>query len=102
MADPLIVACPEAVWTKIGTAVTTGFVRKPLSEGAYKFYWTYRDTGEAPPDNSDITDGDNAQILFAESNNEELSFPTPADVYIQVKDSDGNTDTSSKVSVALP
>lgn len=102
MADPLIVVCPEKVWTKVITAITTGFIRKPESEGGYKFYWTYRDNRGAAPSNSDITDDGNSQILFSELNNEELLFPTPADIYIMVKDADTGNDTSSKVSIALP
>jgi hypothetical protein len=103
MANPLIVVCPEKEWTKVATAITTGFIRRPLDMGQFSYRWTYRDTGGVVPDNNDASDGGNAQLLFTGSdNNVEMSFPSPADVYVRPRDSDDKSDVSANVSVALP
>lgn len=48
MADPVIVACPADVWTKVATDVTTGQVHlKDTRPGMY--LQTYRATGGATP-----------------------------------------------------
>ncbi len=48
MADPVIVACPADVWTKVATSVISGQVHiKDTRPGVY--LQTYRDTGGAAP-----------------------------------------------------
>ena len=48
MADPVIIACPVDIWTKIATDVTTGQVHT-LDKGPKVYLHTYRDTGGAAP-----------------------------------------------------
>lgn len=48
MADPVIVACPKDVWTKVATNQTTGMIHI-LKTDSNSYAWTYRDTGEAAP-----------------------------------------------------
>lgn len=48
MADPVIVACPVDVWTKVATNVTSGQIHiKDSKPGMY--LQTYRMTGNAAP-----------------------------------------------------
>lgn len=48
MADPVVVACPVGVWTKVATGVTTGVVHI-LSLKPDKYLQTYRvSTNPAP------------------------------------------------------
>jgi hypothetical protein len=102
MADPVIVQCIEKVWTKVVTAATTGKLRLPLDMGQFGFRWTYRDTGGVAPANGDDIDGGNAQTLFDEGTEVELSFPTPADVYVRPRDANDEEDATADISVALP
>jgi len=48
MANPVVVACPADVWTKVATGVLSGIVHI-ISTKPDAYLQTYRDTLGAPP-----------------------------------------------------
>ena len=75
MSNPIFIDCPEGAWTKIATAVITGFVHR--KNHIPKYLQTYKQTGEAAP--TLLSDGVG---LFLEFNTEEITDSNPIDVYI--------------------
>lgn len=74
MADPVVVACPADVWTKVATDVLTGVVHI-RSNGPRLYLQTYRDTGEtAPTSKADAVPFDEPLII---------SDSAGIDVYVQ-------------------
>ena len=50
MADPVVIECPQEVWTKVATNVMTGIVH--VKEGInLNWFQTYRNTGNPAPTN---------------------------------------------------
>lgn len=47
MADPIRIPLTKDVWTKIATAISTGFVS--IADKTPKYLQTYRETGNAAP-----------------------------------------------------
>lgn len=105
MSDPRLVICPEKKWTKINDSsagITTGFINIPFDMGEYSYRVAARDSGNTAPVDSDASDGGNALKIFIKDTQEELTFPTPADVYIRVRDANDKQDSSAAISVWLP
>lgn len=74
MADPLVVACPKDVWTKVATGVTTGVVHI-LSLKPDNYLQTYRvTTNPAPTDLVDAVPFDTPL---------QISAAAAIDVYVQ-------------------
>lgn len=101
MANPTLVTCNEGQWTKVATAVVTGWLRKPKAAMSFNFYWTSRDTGGTAPSNSDDTDGGLAMPLFERTNNEQISSVTQQDFYVWVENADDDTADSTVIRVDL-
>ena len=80
MADPVIKACPEGVWTIVAPSVLNGIIHV-LKTGVL-YVQTYRDTGGAAP--SDASE----EVPF----NSELQIASSAaiDVYVKSKGGDGS------------
>lgn len=81
MANPLIVACPADVWTKVATNVMSGTINKPYDDDEIAdpigYLQTHRITGAAAPTLK--TEG---VICFSESSNEIIDSSFAIDVYI--------------------
>lgn len=76
MADPVNVACPADVWTKVATAVTSAIVKK-MDTRPNVYLETYRVTGNpAPADNTGANPIDATGELI-------VSAASVVDVYIQ-------------------
>lgn len=78
MAEPVVVACPADVWTKVATGVTSATIHR-LSTAPNVYKQTYRNTtNPAPADNAD------AAIMFsAFPDQEDISNDVAIDVYVQ-------------------
>lgn len=83
MANPLKVACPAGVWTKVATAVTSGVILKQNNRPS-SYIQTYRLTGEAAPANED-----DAGPIFERSDYAEIGHNAAIDVYIKAKGAAG-------------
>ena len=94
MADPLLVECKEAEWTKVATGVVTGFISKALAKSDFDFFWTSRDTGGTVPANGDSTDGGRALPLFQYEDREEISSIEAQDFYVWVKNTISGIDSA--------
>ncbi len=81
MANPLVVPCPEGVWTKIATNVVTGNIRT-LRTTPNVYFQTYRDTGTAAP-----VDRSDAVVLREE---EPIKNSVSIDVYVWAEGADGS------------
>lgn len=98
MADPAAIAITQRVWIKFATGITQGVIRRPQwnNAGAFKYFWTSRDTTGVAPDNEDETDGGLSMVLFEKSNEEQIESVSPQDFYVYAKKTDPeNTDTTS-------
>lgn len=85
MADPVIVACPQNVWTKVATNVTSGLVHiKNNNPGVY--LQTYRVTAGAAPD--DVTDLDEGVAIIGPSI--PIEATAGIDVYIMPRGAAGS------------
>ena len=86
MADPVVVSCPQGVWTKVATNVTSGaiqrFERKRILTKT-TFLHTYRDTGNPAP--SDLSD---AMVLTEDTLL--INSTAGVDVYIYAQNRTGN------------
>ena len=77
-AEPVVVACPADVWTKVATSVTSATIHR-ISVEPNVYRQTYRFTGNpAPADNAD------AAVMFsAFPDQEEISNDVAIDVNVQ-------------------
>lgn len=48
MSDPVVIECPEGLWTKVAINITKGNINK-VSNSPGSYLYTYRDTGESAP-----------------------------------------------------
>ena len=80
MADPVIIACPEGVWTKVATNQTTGVIHVLTTSAEYR--QTYRASGGAVP--TDETEA----VPFDGSL--QISAAAGIDVYVLAKVGDGS------------
>ena len=74
MTNPVEVTILDGEWTKVATAVQSGFVRL-LNQSPANYLYTHRDTGDAAP--TDKTEG----AIF-EGFSMEISSSVDIDVYI--------------------
>lgn len=80
MADPVITLIPADTWTKVATAVTSGFIHI-LSPTDKEWYQTHKDTGGSVP-----TEEPEVKLNFQ---SEAISSLSSIDVYVYHKNSDG-------------
>ena len=85
MPNPVLVSCPEGVWTKVATNVTSGQVNKKVGESGITYFRTYRVTGDAAP-----TDLSTAVGFYLSSVPIAANVSEPIDVYIWCQDGDGS------------
>lgn len=81
MSNPIIVACPKNVWTKVATAVKAGVIYTKIT-GPDVYYHTYRLTGDPAP--TVVDEGDR----FVEK--AIISSDVDIDVYIYAQVKDGS------------
>jgi hypothetical protein len=81
MADPVLTACPQGVWTKVATNVTTGMIHV-ISLKPNKYHQTYRDTTGVAP--TTLDEG----VPFEGSL--QISAAAGIDVYVWATGDDGN------------
>jgi len=87
MADPVIVDCPKDVWTKVADNVVNGFLHKKSSQAA-TYLQTYRQTGEAAPD--DVTDKPQGVAIFRnDQQTVKIQSSIAIDVYVMPIGADG-------------
>lgn len=101
MADPALISCTQGEWTLIAENVISGYVRKPLAESNYDYFWTSRDTGGAAPSDSDETDGNLAVKLFENNDEEPISSITPQDFYVWITNATPADGSIGKIRVDL-
>lgn len=77
MANPVFVDCPEDVWTKVATNVTTGIIHKK-SERPEEYLQMFKLTGDPAPTLK--TDG--ARIFQDLDISEKISATVGIDVYV--------------------
>lgn len=86
MADPVIVPCPEGVYTIIATNVTKGEIYK-MTKYAGSYLYTYRATGEAAP----TAEAEGVEIFRNNSIVQEIwERAAGVDIYIWAKDAAGS------------
>lgn len=85
MANPVLVECTQGEWTPVAVNVVTGYLRKPLINSNFMYFWTSRDTGETAPSNADDTDSGKTMPLFQVDVNEKISSINAQDFYVWVK-----------------
>ena len=81
MADPVIVACPAEVWTKVATNVTAGLIH--IKDNFGQWQQTYVDTGNPAP--TGLTKG----VKFTNPTME-ISSSVGIDVYVMPQGSAGS------------
>ena len=84
MANPVIVAVPAGVFTKVATNVTTGQIHRLLTSPAL-YLQTYRLTGEAAP-----TLKSEGALAFELSHVENISASVAIDIYLWAIDNAGS------------
>ena len=96
MANPTWPLLSESAWTKVATNVTSGTINRLKSQ--YKYYATYKLTGEAAPADSVK---EKSPVIFQDSNIEEISASAAIDVYIWLEDAtnSGATGIASAIQV---
>jgi len=100
MADPVLIACPADVWTKVATNVTTGLINI-FKKTNTRYYQTYRDTGGGAPSNTPNPQEalfEGVPIITTKSNQSgrnqivgiaAIEAVTGVDIYIYAEPSDG-------------
>ena len=98
MANPTWPNTAEGSWTKVATNVTTGTINR--LESKYKYYATYKLTGEAAPADAIKL---KSPVIFQDSNTEEISSSAAIDVYIWLEDStsSGATGIANSIQVNI-
>lgn len=96
MANPIIIDIPEWKWTKVATAVKTGFINRVFGVPSQRllYFQTYRLTGEtAPVDPSDKTVPGEAINIFDTCNQCLISSTHKIDVYVLCANNDDIEET---------
>ena len=100
MANATLEDVIENQWNKVAAGVITGKLTRPLNMGQYAYYFTFRDSGDPSPSDSDLTDGDLREKLFEDGNDNLIKATTTIDIYVTAEDSDTKTTSTAKIKVA--
>lgn len=98
------IPCTQGAWTLIAENVIAGYVRKPLAESNYEYFWTsrsYDKGGVIPPDDEDSTDGNLAVKLFERGDEEPISSITPDNFYVWIKNATPEDESIGEIIVDL-
>jgi hypothetical protein len=106
MADTLI-TLNEKAWNLVAENVTYGSFYRPLDMGAFKYFFTTRNHGEAAPINAstddiyDLDSGKARKLFDGGIDSNEIISDVPIDVYIWSFNSDDDVTDYPKVVFSL-